>query len=351
MAGCPKCSRDLIAANPHKPTVLHPNGYRSFREMSVGERLVLPERWFDGSLDALPPTYFAALPHPDGVTPSKSGTVGALGDAASDAVTALAQLDDRTFSVAADPASMLIDQSVSAADSNANPAIAAYAQATHIATSAARQRNQDLIRAIDSNDQSGATRARLDVQNDLLTAIDSAQLALSAIYGGGAPSPLPSSPAPLPASTLPATVLAAAQAAAAAIGADPNFCTSVAQPGTAANAAVHAFKMAWNAANPGNPVPINTSTYEQATADVLTQVLGTAAPAACTTRVPPLPPLPSPPPTPVVVPPKEEKGLSTAAVAGLGLLGAGAVGGAIYLATRPHKARVRRVRTSFRGLP
>jgi len=70
-AGCPKCSRDLIAANPHKPTRTFPNGYVTFADLFVNEELALPEKWFDGSLDKLPPSYFAALPHPDGVTPGK----------------------------------------------------------------------------------------------------------------------------------------------------------------------------------------------------------------------------------------------------------------------------------------
>jgi hypothetical protein len=71
MAGCPKCSRTLIAANPHKPTRTFPNGFVTFEELRVGEVLNLPEAWFDGSLDAMPPEYFAALPYADGVTPGR----------------------------------------------------------------------------------------------------------------------------------------------------------------------------------------------------------------------------------------------------------------------------------------
>ncbi len=80
MAGCPKCSRDLVIANSHKPIITHPNGFLSFRDLSVGETLWLPDKWFSGELDELPPSYFAALPHPDGVTLSKAqrqaGVVG-----------------------------------------------------------------------------------------------------------------------------------------------------------------------------------------------------------------------------------------------------------------------------------
>lgn len=76
-AGCPKCSVDLIAANPHKPTRTLPNGYVTFRELRAEETLNLPDKWFDGTLDRLPKSYFAALPHPNGVTPGKQTGVGA----------------------------------------------------------------------------------------------------------------------------------------------------------------------------------------------------------------------------------------------------------------------------------
>lgn len=71
MAGCPRCARDLIAANPHKCTRTLPNGYITFEELRVGETINLPDKWFDGTLDRMPPSYFASLPHPDGITPSR----------------------------------------------------------------------------------------------------------------------------------------------------------------------------------------------------------------------------------------------------------------------------------------
>ncbi len=67
-AGCPKCSRDLIAANPHKPIRRFPNGYVTFQELRAGEKLRLPDKWWSKEFDELPPSYFAALPNPDGVT-------------------------------------------------------------------------------------------------------------------------------------------------------------------------------------------------------------------------------------------------------------------------------------------
>jgi len=74
MAGCPKCSRDLVLhpGNAHKPRRVYPNGFVTFTDLRVGEKLVLPEKWFDGTLDRMPSSYFASLPHPDGVTPIKN---------------------------------------------------------------------------------------------------------------------------------------------------------------------------------------------------------------------------------------------------------------------------------------
>jgi hypothetical protein len=337
-AGCPKCAKDLVALHSHRPTISYPNGYKTFREMSAGERLALPDKWFNGSLDALPSSYFAALPHPNGTTHG----VGTLGDPASDAVSALAQLDDHAFSYAVPPACLLLDQSVAAADGSADPRIKAYASATHIGTSAAKARNQDLIKAMSAGDQATASAARLAIQNDLLTAVASAELAIQTAPASG------SVLVDIGQATIdPSIMTAAARAAAAAIAADPNFCTNVAQAGSAVNTAVHSFKTAWNAANPSNPVPINTGTYDQATATVLTQILGNAPP-ACGTRAAPAP---SPIPLPGITPPQnlaqtQTKGVSVGAVVGIGLLGAGAVGGGWYLVTH-RRPRVRRVRSSF----
>jgi hypothetical protein len=69
-------------------------------------------------------------------------------------------------------------------------------------------------------------------------------------------------------------VTAAAAAAAAALAADPNYCANVGKSGTAVNTAVHNFKAAWNAANPGQAVPINTGKYEPVTAAALSSALG-----------------------------------------------------------------------------
>jgi hypothetical protein len=90
MAGCPKCARDLIDANPHKPSVVHPNGFRSFRELQVGEQLLLPEKWFNGELDRMPQSYFNALPYADGVTPGVGQSPSDVISSAKAAVAAIA---------------------------------------------------------------------------------------------------------------------------------------------------------------------------------------------------------------------------------------------------------------------
>jgi hypothetical protein len=350
----------LVAAHPHKATIRHPNGFRTFKELRVGEKLNLPEKWFNGELDKLPPAYFAALPHHDGVTRSTHGVSGTLGDlaqydVAAAAVATLAALGDQPFSNTVNGVAAAIDAAVGEIHGTGAPAVYAmpYAQEVLKATATARQRATALATAITAGDQTAGAQARNDILHDLSGALTSAQLALQAFYGDPAQVRVDIGPAKIdPAQVLvdvgqakidPVTLVAAAKAAAAAIGADPNFCAAVAQPGSSVNAAVHAFKTAWNAANPKNPVPVNTGKYEQATADVLRQLLGTA-PAACGggAQVPPPPPIPLVVP---VVPPQPRSGLGVGGVLGLTALGAGAVGGAIYLATRaPSKGRRRRVR-------
>lgn len=98
-AGCPKCSIDLIAANPHKPTRTHPNGYVTFRELRAGEKLNIPDKWASKEFDALPPSYFAALPFPDGVTPGKRTT--GVGETFSPELVAAAKQADAAIAASA----------------------------------------------------------------------------------------------------------------------------------------------------------------------------------------------------------------------------------------------------------
>ena len=344
-AGCPKCARDLVASNPHKEAVTFPNGFVTFKDLRPGERLNLPDKWFNGELDNRPKSYFAALPNPDGKTPSSLGLAEAAGilgdftsfDSAVATITSLASMTPQSFSNAVDAACTMIDQSVREADKSPNPGVAAYAQAVHLSTNAARQANQGLVAALTSGDQATIAKARADIQANLATAVDAAKLALQAVYGGGAQPAAPSSSPAVPQDTLKAV----AQAVAAAVAADPNYCAAVSQAGSAMNTAIHAFKSTWNAANPGTPVPINTGNYEQATADAVARVLGSAPP-ACGARGGTSPSFPgggSP-----IAPPQPSDGMSFGTILGLSVLGAGAVGGAIYYATKEPPRRARRSR-------
>jgi hypothetical protein len=140
-AGCPKCARDLVAFNKHKPAFVHPNGFTTFKELRAGEKLNLPTKWFDGSLDRLPPSYFAALPSADGVTPSTLGdaALGILGDyatldAATAQVAALAVAPDAAFNAAVGEVAAQIDSSVAETFSGSNPTAAGLAQQVRTAT-------------------------------------------------------------------------------------------------------------------------------------------------------------------------------------------------------------------------
>jgi len=105
-AGCPKCAADLVPANPHKEATVLPNGFTTFKNLRAGEKIALPDKWFNGTLDALPPAYFAALPYPDGKTRGTlAGTLGAgysaaLISAATAAAAALNADPNRCVSVA-----------------------------------------------------------------------------------------------------------------------------------------------------------------------------------------------------------------------------------------------------------
>jgi hypothetical protein len=351
-AGCPKCARDLIGANAHKPAVEMPNGFLTFTDLRAGETLNLPDKWFSPEFDVLPPTYFAALPYADGVTPSTLGdrAAGVLGsfvnlDAAAAGVDSLARMSDREFAAAVDAAASFIDLAVSEAVGSANPSAAGNAQDARAGAEFARRRAIEMAAAIEAGDQAVAAQARTEIQNVLSTALGSARLALQALHSGVQPVQ----------SGFPANVMAAAQAAAAAIAADAGYCASVTRPGTSVNAAVHTFKTAWNASQ-SPKVPINTGDYEPATAAALARVVGNA-PAGCAAHAAPAP-TPAPPaaPVPIASQPKDQ-GLSTGAILGLGLLGAGAVGVAIHLATRQPTAharrppRIRRVRRVYPTFP
>lgn len=348
-AGCPKCAIDLIRSNPHKPTKTLPNGFTTFRSLTSGETLNLPEKWFDGTLDTRPRAYFAALPFSDGLTPSTLGlaAAGVLSDYATlDEATALVGtlpgLDDASFSAAVPDTANLIDSSIVKEVGDMSGTAVVHAQNVRNNTTVARQRNVDLAAALAVGDDQATTRARLDIQNAFSTAISDAKIALQAYYDS---IPIVASTTPASSSVFPTTLVAAARAASDSINADPSYCTSVTRTGTPVNSAVHAFKTAWNASQ-AQPVPINTGNYESVTAAAIASVIGDA-PAACGTHVAPTSVKPPSEPVtlgPIATVPKKAP-LSTASVAGIALLGAGAIGGAVYLAThRPVRYRIHRVK-------
>lgn len=333
--------------NPQKEAVVLSNGFRTFKSLTPGEVINLPDAWFHPAREKLPKTYYQILPHPDGVT---RGTLGdALGDfpdldAAVTAVAQLAALGDAAFTRAVGDAGAKVDAAVREAYRSTIPDAAAKARLVKDATHWVWLRNVDLAAAIAAGDRATIVKARLDIQNALATALGNARLAILALAPGGTSVVSPSSAPP--------ELLAAARAAAAAIASDPNYCTSVTHPGTPVNAAVHRFKLAWNATQTPK-VPIGTSAYEVATTVALAQVNG-SAPSACGAG---RRPMPAPPPPPPLTPkqkaeqekalaPPSEGGWSLGKVAiGVAVAGA-AAGGIAYLVTRPKKS-VRRTSPGY----
>jgi len=333
MAGCPRCSCELPRVNLHKPTITHPNGLISFKELRIGETINLPDEWFHPARERLPSTYYKILPHHDGVTPGSLGdTLGDFPelDAAVSAVAQLAAKDDAAFAQSVGDAGTKIDLAVKEAYGSNKSDAAAQARAVGDATRWAWNRNRDLAAAVAAGDRATITRARLDIQNALSTALGTARSAILAHYPSAAPAP--AAPA----------LLSAAKSAAAALAADPNYCTSVGHPGTPVNAAVHRFKLAWNASQTPK-VPVGTGTYEVATTVALAQVLG-AAPSACGAGGRPVPAPKAPPPekkeaaAAVTAPEEEPSGWPWGTIA-LGAAVAAAAGGIAWIATRPSPER------------
>ena len=185
-AGCPKCARDLVLANPEKTRVVYPNGFLSFRDLRSGERIFLPDKWFSESFDRLPKAYFAALPYADGVTPGV-GDPGILGDyatldEASMQVNSLASKSDSAFVASADGVASKIESSVQEPYTSSNITASSVAKTVYVSTQDARNSNAALEKALISQDKNAATQARLDTQNALSTALGAARIALEVFY-------------------------------------------------------------------------------------------------------------------------------------------------------------------------
>lgn len=114
----------------------------------------------------------------------------------------------------------------------------------------------------------------------MLSSYQGAIAAGQAAQGGGGGGTTP---------TQPSNVVTAAQNAADAMSAS-NACATVGQGGSAANSAVHSFKLAWNAANPSGQLAFNGQ-FDAATAGAISEALGsTSTPSACGATPPPPPP-------------------------------------------------------------
>lgn len=287
-AGCPKCALDLVRANRHKPAVRYPNGFMSFKDLRAGETLRLPGKWFDGELDRRPAAYFKALPHPNGVTPSK-GSTGVLGDYqaledAALAVSAMASKANDAFVTSVDAAASAIEASVSEVIRSANPQLAAIGGTVKTATDQARAASLDLLAALQDGDQQAVTEARLEAQNALSTALGAAQIALEAYYA-----------------------------------AEPTFEVDVGPAQVEPTFEVDVGPATIDPAPSPAPAPSPMPAYR--------------APA----------PAPATAPQPAPIASTEQRGISRGALVGLSLLAAAAVGGAIYFVPK-HLRRRRRIR-------
>ncbi len=194
MAGCPKCARDMVmhSGNAHKERVVHPNGFVSFKELRIGEQLVLPEKWFEPRFELLPPAYFGSLPYHDGVTPSPFGEAAAgvlrdfkALDVAADKLRALTEMGDQAFASNVSDVAEAIDAAVGPALSSSNEAAARYAFSAKEAVRAAIPSSK-MFAAFAASGIS-TEKARADVQNAFASALTSAQHAIHDLYASMQP--------------------------------------------------------------------------------------------------------------------------------------------------------------------
>lgn len=348
-AGCPKCARDLVRANPHKPTLVAPNGFATFKTMRVGEKLNLPDKWASPRFDTFPSTYFAALPHADGVTVSKlhpAVVAGVLGDystldLAATKIDSLPSLSDTEFADTAIEAADALSKSVQEVIPSSNGVAIGSALDTQALAFDARTRATGMQAALAVG--SAVVAARTQIQSSLAVGLDKAHAALSSFYASPPPvvTPVPSIPVT---TAVPAAVQAilsldpcVAQNAAMVCAAQTIMGISPdGKYGDTTSAA--ARKIA-----PGAPPACNPRPAWWAPTGSKNCPGATPSPPRNTTPLPPgptpLPSLPTPVP-PVSAPPNG--GLGMAGVTGLALLGAGAVGGAIYLAMNHSPRRAAR---------
>lgn len=324
-AGCPKCSRDLIAANPHKSAVGYGNGYITFESLEVGEKLNLPDKWSSAAFDALPPSYFAALPSADGVTPSRLGALagGVLSgfsdlETAAARIGALASMGDADFASNVGGALDALTSTVAGAPNSQDAGI------VRAAVALAQSTQGELVNALAAGDSAAGFAARTVMLHSLSEGLSAARRALESV---------PVSTAQIP------------PAVAALASFDPCSQANV--------AAVCATQAALGLTADGK--------YGDTTA-ARVRSFTPSAPAGCSPRPVWWAPAgvsncfgnttPKPPPVdsqlPIASSTQKNNELSTGAIVGIVALGAGAIGTAIYLSTRPTSPRVHRVPSTNR---
>jgi len=382
-AQCPKCAPDLLGANPGKPAVTLPNGFRTFTSLQIGEVINLPDAWFDGRHDALPPEYFKRLPSHTGVGLADGNLpLGPFGQCLPNQV--LNPLDGRCYDVSGIPGlhplpspdvytindtgglfhpsrdfdgtpfPQLPGGGCAPGQALGNNGLCYRTAATAAADAAAMQKAAAWRHAKNPNGghietdifmRGGAFNcpagtvfepiSRLCIPantstfapNGLLTTAPAPTAFRRHFFGVAADPlfPVPDDPLELSALNL-----------SSVLNGDPNYCSSVAVNGSLVNQAVHDFKVEWNKANPGNPVPIGTGNYEHIVAAALVSVVGpTVARPGCPDRGGGVTP-PGPQPTP---PDPTKPATSNASTIGLALLAAAGVGGAVLLATKKKSRR------------
>ncbi len=346
-AGCPRCGSDLIGANPSKPAVTLPNGFRTFQSLRIGETINLPEAWFNGQHDALPAAYFARLPNADGVSFGVGDAAIAQGrwqpptypehhrHGAIRHVPIIEQVTWPTPGPFGCPDGTVyepISKLCIPAPVQVEIAKAETIPPTQLPTTFRRVKGWEMPTPF--NCPAGTVYEPISklciptyrpVENPMFLHRQRRSAGV-----GADPLVTPTDDA----------LTTAALDLASTLNGDPNYCASVAVDGTAVNSAVHNFKLAWNAAG-GTPVPVGTGNYEPSVSAALASVLGPTVPTfpGCPARGGTGPMPPQPPIGPLPPAPKKDPGLSTAGMAGLALLAAGTVGGVVYLASSKKKKR------------
>ena len=318
----------LIGANPQKPTTVVA-GYQTWRDLRTGETLRVPVAGFVGdALSDLIGQILAkkrATPQVDLHLLSNS-QLTARGLSAAEGGTfvnrAGVHLDRWGRPVGHGPMHHVTPAHHAVAIQAAARGLAHRVGAVHGLGDSASDALQALMTAGSPCNQANvalvcAAQAAMGLGVDGKWGGGTAQAAASRVPGApGACTPRPSwwappgkvncPPASVPTPTPPPSSSALDQAAAAALAAissDPSYCTSVGRAGSAVNTAVHNFKAAWNAANPGNQVPIGTGKFEPSVSAALSSALsGQSVPAGCGGVAPAPAPTPVPTPAPSIGP-------------------------------------------------